>query len=130
MTVNRGTPDFSELFNRAVAACAQVQRLVSFSARTEKRARASRLNPAKLRRIAVQIRDVWLVADAVHALLRNEVERIARMMRAAGVDDRAAIETVRSHIRFVLYDGGLAEQDAEPVVARASLWVEQVYAAA
>lgn len=130
MTVNRSAPDFSQLFNRAVAGCAQAQQLVSFSARTVNRARASRLNAAKLRRIAVQIRDVWLVADAAHALLRNEVERIARMMRDAGVDHRAAIATVRAHIRFVLYDGGLAEQDAEPVVARASRWVEQVYAAA
>jgi hypothetical protein len=51
-------------------------------------------------------------------------------LRDAGVDDRAAVATVRAHIRFVLYDGGLAEQDAEPVVARASLWVEQIYAAA
>ena len=76
------------------------------------------------------MRDAWANADAQHAVLRAEVERIARTMRDAGVEDRAAVATVRAHIRFVLYDGGLTEQDTEPVVERASLWVEQVYAAA
>ena len=76
------------------------------------------------------MRQAWAEAEAVHSVLRNEVERVARTLREAGVDHRAALATVRAHIRFVLYDGGLAEQDAEPVVARASSWVEQVYAAA
>jgi hypothetical protein len=43
-----------------------------------------------------------------------------RLARCAGANDRTAVATVRSHIRFVLYDGGLTEQDAEPVVDRAS----------
>jgi hypothetical protein len=76
------------------------------------------------------MRDAWANADEMHAVLRAEVEGIARSMRDAGVDDLAAVATVRVHIRFVLYDDGLTEQDAEPVVQRASLWVEQVYAAA
>jgi hypothetical protein len=46
------------------------------------------------------------------------------------VDKSAASASVRAHIRFVLYDGGLTERDAEPVVARASDWVDQVYLAA
>jgi hypothetical protein len=123
-------PDFSELFDRAAAACAESQRLVGLSARTMSSIRASRADAAQLRRTAVQMRDTWAEAEAVHAVLRVEVERVARRLRDAGVDDRAAVATVRAHIRFVLYDGGLAEQDAEPVVARASLWVEQIYAAA
>jgi DNA-directed RNA polymerase sigma subunit (sigma70/sigma32) len=118
------------LFDRAAAACAESQRLVGLSARTMTSIRVSRADAAQLRRSAVQMRDTWTEAEAVHAVLRNEVERVARTLRDAGVDDRAAVATVRAHIRFVLYDGGLAEQDAEPVVARASLWVKQIYAAA
>jgi hypothetical protein len=76
------------------------------------------------------MRHAWAEAEAVHSVLRGEVERVARSLRDAGVDDRAAVATVRSHIRFVLYDGGLTEQDAEPVVARATHWVEQIFAAA
>lgn len=78
----------------------------------------------------MQMRDAWADADAVHAILRGEVERIARAMRDAGADDRATVATVRAHIRFVLYDGGSTERDAEPVIQRVSAWIEQVYAAA
>jgi hypothetical protein len=46
------------------------------------------------------------------------------------VDSASAAATIRQHIRFVLYDGGLTERDAEPVVTRASTWVDMVYAAA
>jgi len=130
LIVHARRPDFSELFDRAVAACAESQRLVGRSTRTIARTRASRADALQLRRVAVQMRDTWAEAEAVHSVLRNEVERVARDMRSAGIDDRAAVATVRAHIRFVLYDSGLAEQDAEPVVARASLWVEQIYAAA
>jgi hypothetical protein len=122
--------DFSELFNRAAAACAESQRNVGLSARTVSSSRATRAEASRLRRVAMQMRDTWADAEAVHAVLRSEVERVARSMRDAGVDDHAAVATVRAHIRFVLYDGGLTEQDTEPVVERASLWVEQVYAAA
>ena len=130
MNVQKRTLDFSELFDRAVAACAESQRIVGLSARTLRFARSSRADAMRLRRAAVLMRDTWTEAEAVHSVLRNEVERVARAMREAGVDDRAALATVRAHIRFVLYDGGLAEQDAEPVVARATLWVEQIYSAA
>ena len=136
MTVLEGRPDFSKLFSRsgvfdrAVASCAEAQRLVSLSAQTMSHTWASCANASRLRRTAVQVRQAWAEAEAVHSVLRNEVERVARTLRDAGVDDRAAVATVRAHLRFVLYDGGLAEQDAEPVVARASSWVAQVYAAA
>jgi hypothetical protein len=122
--------DFSSLFDRAAAACAESQRIVSHSAQTAERARASRAASSLLRRSVLQIRDAWANADAMHAVLRAEVEGVARAMRDAGVEDHEAVVTVRARIRFVLYDGGLTEQDAEPVVERASLWVEQVYAAA
>jgi len=124
------TLDFSERFNRAVAACAESQRVVGLSSRAMRFSRTRRADAIRLRRAAVLMRDTWTEADAVHSVLRMEVERVARAMREAGLDDRAALATVRAHIRFLLYDGGLAEQDAEPVVARASLWVEQIYAAA
>ncbi len=130
MTLRSRRPDFSSLFDRAAAACAESQQVVNRSAQTAEHARASRATSSFLRRSAVQMRDAWANADAKHAVLRAEVERIARSMRDAGVEDHAAVATVRAHIRFVLYDGGLTEQDTEPVVERASLWVEQVYAAA
>jgi hypothetical protein len=76
------------------------------------------------------MRHAWAEAEAVLSVLRGEVERVARSLRDAGVDDRAAVATLRSHIRVVLYDGGLTEQEAEPVVARATHWVEQIFAAA
>ena len=130
MSVQERMLDFSELFDRTVAACAESQRVVGLSTRTMRFARSSRADAIRLRRAAVLMRDTWTEAEAVHSVLRNEVERVAREMRDAGVDDHKALATVRAHIRFVLYDGGLAEQDAEPVVARATLWVEQFYAAA
>ena len=122
--------DRSDLFDRAIAACAESQRVVGLSASTAERMRASRAASSRLRQAAMQMRDAWADANAVHAILRGEVERVARSMRDAGVDDRAAVATVRAHIRFVLYDGGRTEREAEPVVQRVSAWVEQVYAAA
>jgi predicted component of type VI protein secretion system len=130
VTLRIDSPDFSSLFDRAAAACAESQRVVNHSAQTAERARVSRAASSLLRRTAVQMREAWANADAMHSVLRTEVEEIARAMRDAGVDDHAAVATVRARIRFVLYDGGLTEQDTEPVVERASLWVEQVYAAA
>lgn len=126
---------FPEPFDRIVTACASSQRQVGRSVRTLHQARAAR--PActgrapspRLRWSAAELREAWADADAIHSVLRAEVARIARSLRAAGIEVRGALETVRAHIRFVLYDGGLTEEDAEPVVQRASLWVEQAYAA-
>ena len=130
MTLATRRHDFSSLFDRAAAACAESQRLVNDSARTVAKARASRGASARPRRCVMEMRDVWASAEVMHSVLRDEVERVARLMRDSGVDDQTALATVRARIRFVLYDGGLTEQDAEPVVERVSLWVEQVYAAA
>ena len=130
MASREAIPDFSTLFDRAAAACAESQRLVNHAARAMERAHASRIASARLRRGALQMREMWANADEMHAVLRAEVEEVATALRDAGVENGAAVATVRARIRFVLYDGGLTEQDAEPVVERASLWVEQVYAAA
>ena len=123
-------PDFSDLFDRAVAACASAQRIAGESAESVSRARAVGATSRRLRKLIAETREAWAGADLMYSAMRGEVERIAREMRDAGVDDRAAVATVRAHIRFMLYDGGLTERDAEPVVARASVWVEQIYAAA
>ena len=130
MTDNPTKPDFSELFDRAVAACASAQRIAGESAESVRRARAVGATSRRLRRLAGETREAWAGADMMYSNMRNEVERFATEMRDAGVDDRAAVATLRAHIRFMLYDGGLTERDAEPVVARASVWVEQIYAAA
>jgi hypothetical protein len=123
-------PDFSDLFDRAVAACASAQRIAGESAESVRRARALGATAHRLRKLVVETREAWAGADVMYSTMRSEVERVAREMRDAGVDDRAAVATVRAHIRFMLYDDGLTERDAEPVVARASVWVEQIYAAA
>jgi hypothetical protein len=121
---------FSQLFDRAVAACAEAQRVSGESAGAVARARARRASYRRLRALVIETLEVWAGADLVYSALRSEVERVACEMRDSGVENRAAAATVRAHIRFVLYDGGLTERDAEPVVARATIWVDQIYAAA
>ena len=123
-------PTFNELFDRAVAACAEAQRLSGCTAESVKRARRERASARRLRTLITDTRDTWEGANAMYSVARVEVERVARAMRDAGVDNVAAAATIRQHIRFVLYDGGLAERDAEPVVVRASTWVDMVFAAA
>ena len=129
MTVRCKRPHFPLLFDRAAAACAESQQLVNHSAQSAERARASRARSVLLRRSAMRTFHAWADAEAKHEVLRAEVETIARSMRDAGVEDHDAVAAVRAHIRFVLYDRGLTAQDNEPVVERASRWVEQVYAA-
>ena len=118
--------DFTQLFDRAVAACAAAQTLTSKSAEAVAQARITRASI----RLVLETREAWALADLVYSDMRGEVERVARAMRNSGVDNSAAAATVRAHIRFVLYDGGLTERDAEPVVARATDWVDRIYAAA
>jgi hypothetical protein len=121
---------FSQLFDRAAAACAQAQRVSGQSAGAVARARSQRASYWRLRTLVAETLAVWAGADAIYSALRSEVEHVAREMRESGVENRAAAATVRAHIRFVLYDDGLTERDAELVVARASSWVDQIYAAA
>jgi hypothetical protein len=130
MTTKPTKVAFSQLFDRAVAASAQAQRVSGESAGAVAGARAQRASYRRLRTLVAETLAVWAGADVIYSALRSEVEHVAREMRESGVENRAAAATVRAHIRFVLYDGGLTERDAELVVARASSWVDQIYAAA
>lgn len=126
----RSSDGFNPLFDRTIAACAAAQTLTSHSAEAVTRARAARASMRRVRTLVTETREAWAIADLVNSDMRGEVERIAQALRDSGLDNSAAAATVRAHIRFVLYDGGLRERDAEPVVARASHWVDDVYAAA
>jgi hypothetical protein len=128
--VRATTPTFNHLFDRAVAACAEAQRLSGLTAESVKKARRQRASTRRVRILIAETRETWEGANAMYAVMRVQVERVAREMRAAGVDNASAAATIRQHIRFVLYDGGLTERDAEPVVTRASTWVDMVFAAA
>jgi hypothetical protein len=121
---------FSRVFDRAVAACAQAQLLSARCAATVVRAREARLAATRVRALAAQTRDAWQTADRVFEVMRREVENVSGEMRNAGWDVRDAAAAVRARVRFVLYDGGLREQEVEPVVERASAWVERLYDAA
>jgi hypothetical protein len=121
---------FSIVFDRAVGACAHAQVLRARSAETLARARTTHASSLRLRVLATETHDAWLGAGKVFDVMRHEVESVADTMRVAGVERDVAAAAVRAHVRFVLYDGGLGEHDAEPVVERASQWVEQLYSAA
>lgn len=123
-------PTFNDLFDRAVAACAEAQRLSGRTAESVRKARIERVSVYRVRALIAETRDTWEGANAMYAVMRVQVERVAREMRDAGVDSASAAATIRQHIRFVLYDGGLTERDTEPVVTRASTWVDMVFAAA
>jgi hypothetical protein len=127
--VSAKPPPFNELFDRAVAACAEAQFLSGRTAESVRKARRERASARRLRALVAETRDTWEGANAMYAVMRVQVERVAREMRDAGVDNLSAAATIRQHIRFVLYDGGLPERDAEPVVTRASTWVDTVFAA-
>ena len=127
--VSAKPPTFNELFDRAVAACAEAQFLSGRTAESVRKARLERASAHRLRALVAETRDTWEGATAMYAVMRVQVERVAREMRDAGVDNLSAAATIRQHIRFVLYDGGLPERDAEPVVTRASTWVDTVFAA-
>ncbi|MBW8768278.1 MAG: hypothetical protein JF589_00820 [Gemmatimonadetes bacterium] len=124
------SPTFNVLFDRAVAACAEAQRLSGRTAESVRKARLERASARRVRTLIAETRETWEGANAMYAVMRVQVEQVAREMRDAGVDSAAAAATIRQHIRFVLYDGGLTERDAEPVVTRASTWVDMVFAAA
>lgn len=128
--VSAKAPRFNYLFDHAVAACAEAQYLSARTAESVQRARFERASVRRVRTLITETRDTWEGANAMYAVMRVQVERVAHEMRDAGVDSVSAAATIRQHIRFVLYDGGLTERDAEPVVTRASSWVDMVFAAA
>jgi hypothetical protein len=121
---------FSRLFDRAVAACAQTQLLATRCRELQSRARATHASARRIRALASDTREAWAHTNEVFDLMRREVEAVASAMRASGVERAHAGAAIRAHMRFVLYDGGLREQEAETVVERATEWVDLVYAAA
>jgi hypothetical protein len=130
MTSRAAAAGFTSVFDRAVAACAHAQLLMARCAETSARARTTHASSRRIRTLAADTRDAWVGAGVVFDAMRHEVESVVVTMRAAGVGRDAAAAAVRAHVRFVLYDGGLGEYDAEPVVERASQWVEMLYSAA
>lgn len=121
---------FTPQFDRAIAACAQAQVLLGRSVDASQRSREIRASARRIRRLAVESREAWRGADLINDVMRRQVASVALAMRAAGIGEIEAVNTVRAHIRFVLYDGGLRELDAEPVVERATMWIAEIYRAA
>ena len=121
---------FSRLFDRAISACAQAQTLCSRCRDSQAAARASHASARRIRELAAETRSAWAESNRLFATVEREVELVAKAMRDDGIDQAKAAASVRAHVRFVLYDGGLREQEAESVVARASEWVDRVYQAA
>ena len=70
------------------------------------------------------------VAEILFTSLRGEVESAVSTLRDAGLGEAEVEATVRAHVRFVLYDGGFGENEAEPVVDRTTSWVRELYEAA
>jgi hypothetical protein len=123
-------PRFSHLFDRALAACAEAQRLAARCGESQARARATHASARRIQALAGATRTAWAERSVMFAALRREVEIVAWAMRTGGTDRTHAGAAVRAHMRFVLYDGGLREQEAELLIVRASEWVDVVYAAA
>ncbi len=121
---------FSELFDRAVASCARAQVLSVACADGVSRALETRAANRRLRNAVAETRQAWSDAGVVLDVMRLHVSAVATRMRKQGVNEEEATAAVRSRVRFVLYDGGLGEREAEPVVERASVWVQEAYAAA
>lgn len=121
---------FSRLFDRAVAACAQAQQLATRCREGQSRARATRASARRISALAAETRAAWADANLVFDVMRRQVESVARAMRAEGIEQASAGATIRAHMRYLLYDKGLMEQEAESVVASANKWVERVYEAA
>jgi hypothetical protein len=121
---------FSRLFDRAVAACAEAQQLATRCRESQSRARAAHASARRIRALAAETRAAWADSCDVLDLMRREVEKVACDMRDSGVERAHAGAAIRAHMRFVLYDGGLREQEAEAVVERATQWVDEVYVAA
>jgi hypothetical protein len=123
-------PAFTPTFDRAIAACARAQVLLVRSVEASTRSRELRVSSNRIRRNALESREAWRGADRVNVAMRRQVLGVARAMRAAGATELEAGAAVRARMRFVLYDDGLREQEAEPLITRATMWVAECYRAA
>jgi hypothetical protein len=121
---------FTPLFDRSAQLCAQVQALVRQSAAEIARARALRLASRSARLLASEARMNLEAADILFTTLRGELESAVTTLRDAGLDEAEAEAAVRARVRFVLYDDGFSEVEAEPVVDHATAWVKELYEAA
>jgi hypothetical protein len=128
--LSRLRPAFTPQFDRAIAACARAQVLLSASAEAAGRSRDVRASAQRIRRLTIETREAWRGAARINAVMQRQITTVATAMRNAGICQDEATTVVRAHIRFVLYDNGLREVDAEPVVDRATAWVEETYRAA
>ena len=124
------TDPFTPLFDRSVQLCAEAQALVQRSVSELARARALRSAWRNARPLVQEGRANLEVAEILFTSLRGEVKSAARSMRRAGLDEAEATAAVRARVRFVLYDGGFREMEAEPVVDHAAAWVRELYKAA
>jgi hypothetical protein len=124
------TEGFPPLFDRAALASVQAERLVLRSTAAVAQARATLASTRRVRSLAQETRDYWANADAAFTFMRRQVETAARTFRNSGVTPRDAAARVRQRVRFVLYDGGFREVEVEPVVERATAWVDEVFLAA
>jgi hypothetical protein len=118
------------LFDRAALACVEAECLVVRSTAAMMRARATLASTRRLRNLAQETRDYWVNADTAFTFMRRQVETVARVLRKSGVAPGDAAARVRQRVRFVLYDGGFREVEVEPVVERATAWVDEVFLAA
>jgi hypothetical protein len=130
MPDERRRAEFPPLFDRSVTACVCAEVLVRRSASAAALAREMRASSLRMRTLVRATRDYWATADLVYSSMRRQLEQVAATMRAAGLDQERAAAEVRARVRFVLYDGGFGEIEVEPVVQRASLWVEELFEAA
>jgi hypothetical protein len=121
---------FTSAFDDALRLCATAEVVIAQSAAAVARARQLQAEVRRRRALVLRTRDHLEHGNVVFSALRREVEAIASTMRDAGVVRDDAASAVRDRARFVLYDGGFREVDVEPVVARATAWVDEVFAAA
>jgi type IV pilus biogenesis protein CpaD/CtpE len=97
---------------------------------SQSRARATHASARRVRALAAETRAAWADTNLVFDAMRQQVEAVANAMRGEGIEREHAGAAIRAHIRVVLYDNGLREQEAETVVSHANDWVDFVYEAA
>ena len=123
--MHRASP-FTPLFDRSIELCARAQALVRKSGSEVAQARALRLVSWRARALAKAGRMNLEVAEVLFVSLRDEVESAVSTLREAGLAEAEVEATMRAHVRFVLYDGGFREVEAEPVVERTTTWVKEL----
>jgi hypothetical protein len=130
MNEQSSTDPFTPLFDRSVELCVRAQALVRESSSELVRSRTLKLVARRAKAVAETGRMNLEVAAILFTSLRDEVESTVSSMREAGLTEAEAEATVSARVRFVLYDGGFREEEAEPVVEHTTTWVRELYDAA